>query len=240
VVFFNNASYLGMCGHGAIGVITTLQHMGRITNGTHQLETPVGTVQAELHEDGDVSIRNVPAFRSSKGVTINVEGYGALTGDIAWGGNWFFLVYDHGQKIDVSNVPHLTKFTTQIRQSLERNGITGDNGAEIDHIELFSASEQHGVQSKNFVLCPGMAYDRSPCGTGTCAKLACLYADGLLKEGELYHQAGILDTVFSGWIERRGADLIPTIRGRAYINAESELLLNPADPFQYGIRTGSA
>jgi len=235
VIFFNNAGYLGMCGHGAIGVITTLGYQGRIQPGVHRLETPVGTVQAELHEDGQVSIRNVPAYRFAKNVTISVDGHGTLEGDVAWGGNWFLLVYDHGQRIDIGNVAPLTDFATRIRQSLERSGITGADGAQIDHIELFSPSTQPGVHSKNFVLCPGLAYDRSPCGTGTCAKLACLYADGKLRERELYHQAGILDTVFTGCVEMSGADLIPTIRGRAYINGEATLLMDPADPFRYGI-----
>ncbi len=235
VIFFNNAGYLGMCGHGAIGVVTTLHHMGRIEPGFHQLETPVGTVQAELHADGEVSIRNVPAYRLAKDVVISVEGLGELVGDVAWGGNWFFLVYNHGHRIHLNNAQHLTDFTTRIRQLLERSGVTGADGAEIDHIELFSPSEQPGVDSKNFVLCPGLAYDRSPCGTGTCAKMACLYSDGLLKEGELYHQAGILDTVFTGYVEKVGQDLIPTIRGRAYVNAESTLLLDPTDPLRFGI-----
>jgi 4-hydroxyproline epimerase len=240
VIFFNNAGYLGMCGHGAIGVITTLHHQGRIVPGQHQLETPVGTVQAELHSDGQVSIRNVPSYRYAKDIAISVEGHGELRGDIAWGGNWFFLVYDHGMHIHIRNAAQLSNFSARIRKSLELSGIKGANGAVIDHIELFAPSELPGVDSKNFVLCPGMAYDRSPCGTGTSAKMACLYADRRLKEGEQYHQAGILDTVFTGWVECQGEHLVPTIKGSAYITGEATLLFDGADPFRYGIRVDPA
>src|SRR5579883_1218103 len=191
VIFFNNVSYLGMCGHGTIGLITTLAHLGRIDVGTHLIETPVGIVTAELLADVRVTVHNVPAYRYASGVSVEVEGYGPLTGDIAWGGNWFFLVENHGQKIHFSQVEALTDFTWRIRQALERAGISGANGALIDHIELF-APGTHGAHSKNFVLCPGKAYDRSPCGTGTSAKLACLAADGKLREGEVWVQESIL------------------------------------------------
>ena len=236
VIFFNNAGYLGMCGHGAIGLVTTLAHLGRITPGEHDIDTPVGTVRATLHADGEVSIRNVPAYRYRKAARVHVEGIGEVEGDIAWGGNWFFLVYDHGQRLTLSNVEALTRLTQRIKDALVMQGVTGEGGAEIDHIELFNHSELPGVDSKNFVLCPGGAYDRSPCGTGTSAKLACLYADGILADGVEYRQAGILDTVFTGSVEVSGETLVPTIRGRAYITGESKLLIDPADPFGYGIR----
>lgn len=244
IIFFNNAGYLGMCGHGAIGVMATLAHLGRISHGVHTLETPVGRVTATLHEDDQVSIRNVPAYRLSKQVSVMVEGHGAISGDIAWGGNWFFLVHEHGQEIHIRNAARLTEFSCRIRQALENSGIRGANGAVIDHIELFAASDDPKVHSKNFVLCPGGAYDRSPCGTGTSAKLACLYADGLLHEREMYYQAGILDSVFTGFIEKQPDgvsdtdSVIPTIRGRAYITAESTLILNNADPLCFGISPG--
>lgn len=236
VIFFNNGGYLGMCGHGAIGVVTTLAYLGRITPGKHLLETPVGTVTATLHEDSSVSIRNVPAYRLRKDVTVDVEGHGPVTGDVAWGGNWFFLIYNNDLEIVHGNSERLTRFTCRVREALEREGVSGANGALIDHIELFATSDVPGVDSKNFVLCPGMAYDRSPCGTGTSAKLACLYADGYIQEGQSYTQAGILDSAFVGSIEREGDDLIPTICGTAYVTAESTLFLNPEDPFCWGFR----
>jgi 4-hydroxyproline epimerase len=236
VIFFNNVGYLGMCGHGTIGLVVTLRHMGRIGVGSHRIETPVGVITATLHEDGEVSVQNVPSYRQAKGVRVEVEGHGPVTGDVAWGGNWFFLVSDHGQRIELANVEALTDFTWRVRQALVRQGVTGRNGAEIDHIELFGASDRPSVGARNFVLCPGKAYDRSPCGTGTSAKLACLFADRKLKEGEVWRQESIVGSVFEGSIRRVGDDLLPTIRGSAYVTAEATLIFDPRDPFRSGIR----
>jgi 4-hydroxyproline epimerase len=237
VIFFNNVGYLGMCGHGTIGLMVTLAHLGRISPGLHRIETPVGVVTAHLHDTGEVSVQNVPSYRLEKDVTVTIKEHGQVTGDIAWGGNWFFLVNDHGQQLDLQNVERLTDFSWRIRQALAQQNITGTGGAEIDHIELFTPSTKPGVQSKNFVLCPGKAYDRSPCGTGTSAKLACLFADGKLKEGEIWRQESVVGTLFEGSIHRQGDDLIPTIKGSAYITAESTLVLDQRDPFRWGIRS---
>ena len=233
VVFFNNVGYLGMCGHGTIGLVVTLAHLGRIGPGRHAIETPVGTVTAELHGDGTVSVRNVPSYRFRRGVTVDVAGYGRMTGDVAWGGNWFFLVSEHGQEIALGNVARLTDCTTRIREALERAGITGEDGAEIDHVELFGPSER--ADSRNFVLCPGLAYDRSPCGTGTSAKLACLVADGRLAPGQSWRQESVVGSVFTGSVEVVDGAIVPTIRGAAFVTAEATLVLDPRDPFRHGI-----
>ncbi len=236
VIYFNNVGYLGMCGHGTIGLVVTLAHLGRISAGSHRIETPVGVITATLHENGEVSVRNVPSWRYRKAVSVEVEGFGTVTGDIAWGGNWFYLVQDHGQSLNLTNAEALTDLTWRIRQSLSKQGITGENGAEIDHIELFSPPHSPTAHSRNFVLCPGKAYDRSPCGTGTSAKLACLYADEKLKAGEIWRQESITGSVFEGTLEIVGDTLFPTIRGSAYVNAESTLILNSDDPLCWGIR----
>lgn len=239
VIFFNNVGYLGMCGHGTIGVIVTLAYMNRIGPGTHRLETPVGVVTATLDENNNVSVDNVPSYRWASNVAVEIPGYGHVNGDIAWGGNWFFLVRDsNGHALTLDNLEALTNFTWQIRQALNRQGITGANGQEIDHIELFAPSHLEGVHSKNFVLCPGKAYDRSPCGTGTSAKLACLYADGKLQEGQVWRQESIVGSVFEGRIRSAHPDgkVSPTITGSAFVNAEAELILDERDPFCYGIR----
>ena len=188
VIFFNSVSYLGMCGHGTIGIVATLAHMNRIDVGTHRIETPVGVVVAHLDREGQVEVANVPSYRLATNVTVDVPGVGPVTGDIAWGGNWFFLVHDHGQVLELDNLEKLMDFTRRVRDSLARAGIVGSDGHEIDHVELFGPSKLAGVDSKNFVLCPGNAYDRSPCGTGTSAKLACLFADGKLKQGQVWRQ----------------------------------------------------
>src|SRR5258708_114428 len=236
VIFFNNIGYLGMCGHGTIGLMATLAHLGRIRPGERRIETPVGVVTAVLHDNGEVSFQNLASYRFAKDISVHVDGYFSVTGDVAWGGNWFFLVTDHKQSLTHSNVERLTDFTWRIRKALTRDGITGANGQEIDHIELFGPSEEPGVNGKNFVLCPGKAYDRSPCGTGTCAKLACLFADDDLKEGEVWRQESIIGRVFDGSVRVIDGEIIPTIEGRAFITGESDLMLNPEDPFCWGIR----
>jgi len=241
VIYFNNVGYLGMCGHGTIGVVTTLAHLGRIGCGQYRIETPVGVVSATLHPNGKVTIENVPSYRYKKSVKVEVPGFGSVSGDVAWGGNWFFLVDDPPVPLDLHNIDVLTEFSWATRQALEAAKITGAEGGEIDHIELSSDSPDAGVNSRNFVLCPGKAYDRSPCGTGTSAKLACLAADGKLAPGQTWRQQGILGTVFEGSYQyqngQQSREVVPSITGSAYVTAEARLIMNPNDPFQTGIRS---
>ena len=236
VIFFNNVGYLGMCGHGTIGVIVTLAHLGIIGPGTHKMETPVGLIEATLDDPNTVTLRNVPSFRLAASVAVAVEGLGVIRGDIAWGGNWFFLVNDHAEYLHLSNIDRLIDVTWKIRQALIRQKITGTNGQEIDHIELFSPSSTTRADSRNFVLCPGKAYDRSPCGTGTSAKIACLFADGKIATGVWYRQESIIGSFFEARVTLKGDQIIPEIRGTAFINAEADLILNDDDSFGMGIR----
>jgi 4-hydroxyproline epimerase len=236
VIFFNNVGYLGMCGHGTIGLVATLAYMKRIGPGEHKVETPVGTVSAVLHQDGQVTVNNVASYRSQTNVAVDVPGYGPVHGDIAWGGNWFFLVRHHTMELTLQNVDQLTTITWAIRQALRDQGIAGADGKEIDHVELFAPSQLPGVDSRNFVLCPGKAYDRSPCGTGTSAKLACLYADGKIREGQTWKQESIVGSVFEGSVKVRDGKVYPSITGSAFVNAEAELVLDPRDPLCMGIR----
>lgn len=224
VIFFNNVGYLGMCGHGTIGLVETLRHMGRIGVGTHWIETPVGTVTATLGEDGEVSLENVASYRKASGVRA-----GNFVGDVAWGGNWFYLAEAGELDLSLGNVERLTEITWALRQELNAGGYP-----EIDHIELFGPAEGE-ADSRNFVLCPGKAYDRSPCGTGTSAKLACLAAEGKLAPGETWRQESIVGSVFRGSYRWEGESVIPTIAGRAWVNAEAALILDERDPFCYGI-----
>jgi 4-hydroxyproline epimerase len=237
VIFFNNVGYLGMCGHGTIGIVATLAYLGRMASGRHRIETPVGTVEALLDDNGEVTVANVPSYRFAKNVTVEVTGHGSITGDVAWGGNWFFLVNNHGQEITPGNIEVLTDLTWRIRQALTTAGIKGEGGQEIDHIELFGPSSVAGVDSKNFVLCPGKAYDRSPCGTGTSAKLACLVADGKLNDGQVWRQESIVGSIFEGSVSLAGNKIHPSIKGSAFITAEADLILDDKDPFCMGIRS---
>lgn len=236
VIFFNNVGYLGMCGHGTIGLIATLRHMGRIAPGEYRIETPAGVVKARLHEEGDVSVANVPSRRTCAAVAVEVPGYGRVTGDVAWGGNWFFLVREQRDDLTMENIEPLTEFAWAVRTALAKAGITGSEGQEIDHIELFGPPVSASARSRNFVLCPGKAYDRSPCGTGTSAKMACLYADGKLRPGEVWRQESIVGSLFEGSIHVQGDQVLPSIRGSAHVTAEADLILDEHDPFCMGIR----
>jgi len=235
IIFFDRAGYLGMCGHGTIGVVATLAHLNRIAPGVHRIETPVGIVVAHLDENETVEVANVPSYRLAANIAIEVPGVGPVRGDVAWGGNWFFLVNEHSQELELDNIDRLLDFTLRVREALARAGITGSDGHEIDHVELFGPSQLPGVNSKNFVLCPSKTYDRSPCGTGTSAKLACLFADGKLKEGDVWKQESIVGSVFEGSIKVVDNIVQPRIKGSAFITAEADLILDARDPFAMGI-----
>ncbi len=232
VIFFNNVGYLGMCGHGTIGLMATLAHLGRIGEGSYRIETPVGTIDALYQGGGAASLVNVPSYRKVHHVAVDVPGVGLVHGDVAWGGNWFFLVKDHGEALAATNIRRLLEVSGRIREAVNAQGFP-----EVDHVELFGPP-QAGGDSRNFVLCPGGAYDRSPCGTGTSAKLACLAADGVLAEGKPWVQESIIGSSFRGsfrWLDRARGIIEPTITGTAFITAEATLLLDPADPFRWGI-----
>ncbi|MCZ8149284.1 MAG: proline racemase family protein [Roseomonas sp.] len=237
LIFFNNVGYLGMCGHGTIGAAVTLAHMGRIGPGTHRFETPVGEVTVELLGRNEVEIENVPSWRYRKDVAIAVDGLGTVVGDIAWGGNWFFLVGTPPLPLTMAHIQDLTRAADAIARALETAGITGPDGGKIDHVEFFEPPRDPAADSRNFVLCPGGAYDRSPCGTGTSAKLACLAADGKLGAGETWIQESIVGSRFAAQY-RPGPEgrIVPRIRGRAYVVAEATLLRDPEDPFADGMR----
>ncbi|MCE9645639.1 MAG: proline racemase family protein [Chloroflexi bacterium] len=266
VIFFNNVGYLGMCGHGTIGLIASLAYLGKVKPGVIRVETPVGVVEATLHEmslrgaaerrrsnpsiNGEVasgenqerprndiypnkvSVKNIPAYRHLTHVPVTVNGK-TIHGDVAWGGNWFFLCHDHGLEVNMQNLEALTEFSWRIREQFTANGITGANGAEIDHIELFASTPE--ADSKSFVLCPGKAYDRSPCGTGTSAKLACLYADGKLQVGQTWKQQSVVGSIFEGSVQLDGEKIIPTITGEAWVMAEGMILVDERDPFGTGV-----
>ena len=239
VIFFNNVGYLGMCGHGTIGLLVTLRHLGRVHHGVQMIETPVGVVTAELIDARRVRLENVPAYRYRAAVEIDVPGHGPVKGDVAWGGNWFFLISDHGLPITPAVTDRLTDFTRRVREALDRYGVKGVDGAAIDHVELFAPSTTPGVDSRNFVLCPGGAYDRSPCGTGTSAKMACLAADGRLSEGEVWRQESVIGSVFEGTYRRSEASehhIVPSIVGSAHVMADAHLIIDPTDPLAFGIR----
>ncbi|HET7626329.1 MAG TPA: proline racemase family protein [Verrucomicrobiae bacterium] len=234
VIYFNNVGYLGMCGHGTIGTVVTLAHLEKLQPGDHKIETPVGVVTATLHPSGEVSVANVPSWRAKKAFTANVPGIGPVTGDVAWGGNWFFLVEKHGLEMSLANSEALTDYCWRVRQAVNAQGFP-----DVDHVELYGAPTVAGANSRNYVLCPGKAYDRSPCGTGTSAKLSCLAADGKLAEDATWIQESIIGSTFSGkyrWLDKSAGKVSPVITGTAFVNSEATLLLDERDPFCWGIR----
>jgi 4-hydroxyproline epimerase len=232
VVFFNNVGCIGMCGHGTIGVVATLAHLGRVAPGEYRLQTRVGNVTATLNSDGSVKVTNVPSFRKAHDVECEVPGIGVLRGDVAWGGNWFYLIENHGLELTLANVDTLTEFAWRVRRALSARGYP-----EVDHIELFGPAVSAEAHARNFVLCPGGAYDRSPCGTGTSAKLACLAADGKLNEGEDWIQESIVGSTFRAKYRRAAAGVIPIVEGTAYITSEATLLIDERDPFAWGMHS---
>ena len=234
VIFFNDVGYLGMCGHGLIGVTRTLEFLGRIGPGSVRIDTPAGTVRAELADDGAVTVENVPARRHLADVEVDVPGVGRVRGDVAYGGNWFFITELAEPALDLANSVELLRVTTAIRDTLQARGITGADGALIDHVELGAPPRREDADSRNFVLCPGAAYDRSPCGTGTSAKMAALHARGELAAGRVWRQESITGSMFTGWLEERDGLLVPFIRGRAYVTSRATLLFDAADPFRFG------
>lgn len=236
VVFFNNVDILGMCGHGTIGVAVTLAHLGRVGPGRHYLDTPVGEVAFELNGSNQVTIQNVPSWRYRKDVPLEIEGVGNIKGDIAWGGNWFFLTKDIPMPLLPENTQILTNYAQKIRRHLDTHGVTGANEGLIDHIELMSPPQSKDAHGRNFVLCPGAAYDRSPCGTGTSAKLACLAADGHLKPGDLWVQESVIGSRFVGsYQEGTDGAILPSVTGHAYIYSEASLVRHADDPFVGGV-----
>ena len=242
VIFFNNVGYLHMCGHGTIGLTVTLAHQGKIGPGKHTIETPVGDVQVTLHDDQHTaSITNVPSYRYRKDVPIDVPGYGVVHGDIAWGGNWFFLCHDHGVVVDPSNINALSDLAKAIRKQLDKTQTTGEDGGISDHIELFGPpSDRALADGRNFTLCPGGAYDRSPCGTGTSATIACLAADGKLDPGVIWRQQSVIGSVFeASYQQLDNGCILPTITGSAYITAEAILMMSADDPLANGFDSSS-
>jgi 4-hydroxyproline epimerase len=223
-----------------MGLAVTLAYLGRIKPGVHRIETPVGIVEAQLHEGGKVTVNNVASYRSAANVSIDLQGFGTVTGDVAWGGTWFFLTFDCPFELSLSNLDALTDYAWRIRQELAARRITGDNGAEIDHIEIYGPPTLPVADSKNFVLCPGKSYDRSPCGTGTSAKLACLYASGKLREGQIWRQESFIGSLFEGSISIRNGLVYPHITGSAFVTSEAYLILDDRDPFEWGIRESKA
>src|SRR6185312_9362848 len=236
VIFFNNVGVIGMCGHGTIGLTVTLAHLGRIGPGVHRFETPVGVVTVELHDRHRVTVANVPSFRHAANVTVEVPAHGVVAGDVAWGGNWFFLVESPGIAIVPQNVERLTAFSRAVRARLDAQGIRGGDGGEIDHVEVYEPRAATVKGTRNFVLCPGDAYDRSPCGTGTSAKLACLSARGELAPGETWRQESVIGTVFeASYASAEQGRVLPRITGSAYVTAESTLIFDDDDPLRFGI-----
>jgi len=243
VIYFNNVGVIGMCGHGTIGLVATLAYLDRIKPGLHRIETPVGPVTTTLHDDGTVTVANVPSYRHATNVSVDVPGHCVVHGDVAWGGNWFYLCNDHGQLLESKRVSELTAFATRVRNALAARGVTGSDGAEIDHVELMGPPLDARNNARNFVLCPGGAYDRSPCGTGTSAKLACLAADGKLAPGEAWRQESVIGSVFIGRYARPGEPLpgvpadavLPKIHGRAHVTLDATVIIDPEAAFAFGL-----
>ncbi|PYE85524.1 proline racemase family protein [Pseudoroseicyclus aestuarii] len=236
VIYFDVEAVLGMCGHGTIGLAATLYHMGRIGLGSHRIETPAGIVTVELHDANTVTVTNIESRRVSHAVTVEVPGVGPVTGDVAYGGNWFFLVDASPVAVAPGNIRALTDAAVATREALHAQKIGGEAGEPVDHVIFYGPSDDPLVHSRNFVLCPDDAYDRSPCGTGSSARLACLAAEGRLGSGEEIVQHSVIGSAYRlSWMPGARGGVIPRITGQAFVMATAELIFDEADPFRHGI-----
>jgi proline racemase len=230
-----------MCGHGLIGVVRTLEFLGRLRSGAHRFDTPVGTVRADCAggKVTRVTFRNVPAFAAHLGAPVEVPTLGTVAVDVAYGGNWFFITHTRAVPVDLAHVRELTRFTHAVQDAIRAAGITGAGGADIDHIEISAPPSRGDADARNYVLCSGGDYDRSPCGTGTSATMAALHARGRLALGQPWRQESITGSLFTGWLTSGAqGELIPHVRGTAFVTGETTLHFDPRDPFQCGF--GSA
>ena len=228
VIFFNNVGLLGMCGHGTIGLIASLPDLPDIV----QIETPVGMVTATKNPDKSVSIVNIRSYLVLENIEIDVPGVGIISGAVAYGGNTFLLLTNHpwSSGIHMRDVRAMTHYCETVLAAVR------EVEPSVDHVELFAAPEANGNDSRNFVLCPGGQYDRSPCGTGTSAKLAWLHAIGKLSAGEIYRQESVTGSVFIGKVDAHpDGGVIPTITGTAFVTSRGELMIDPADQLGWGI-----
>jgi proline racemase len=204
--------------------------MGRIKPGTHRIETPVGIVTARLIDANTATVTNIESRRTHSGLTVEVAGVGAVTGDVAYGGNLFFLVDPSPIPVHSGNIRALTDVTIAVRAAVQAQGI------DVDHVIFYGPSDDPAAHSRNFVLCPDDAYDRSPCGTGCSARLACLAAEGRLSVGQEIVQESVIGSTYRlSYTPGPGGGVIPSITGQAYVMAETTLIFDPADPFRNGI-----
>ncbi len=236
VIYFDADAVLGMCGHGTIGLAVTLAHLGRIDVGSHRIETPAGVVEVALSDANTVTVTNIESRRVHHAATVTVDGLGTVTGDVAYGGNWFFIVDPSPIPVEPSNIRQLTDAAIAIRDATIARNIGGEQGQPIDHVIFQDASPKENVQSRNFVLCPDDTYDRSPCGTGSSARLACLAAEGRLAPGEEIIQESVIGSPYRlSYQPGRNGGVIPTLTGQAWVMAETRLIFDENDPFKNGI-----
>ena len=257
VFFMDSGGYLDMCGHGSIGVVTAVLESGIIALSNPPdtkeknitLDTPAGLIEARAHlRDGRcewVSIRNQPAFWHSQ-VRLPISGT-ELSVDVVYGGNFFGLVNaaDLGMELEPENLPALTSMALMLRTTLNsrlqlRHPLTGDK-AEVALIEFYAEQQP----PKNVVIFGSGQIDRSPCGTGTCAKMALLHKNEKLLAGQRYTQQSILKTEFYGTIvETTQVDsrpaIVPEITGQAFITGFHQFVIDPEDPFSHGFELSPA
>ena len=233
--YVNRVGYLDMCGHATIGLAVTLGSQGIIEPGSFRLETPAGVVGVMWHGGGAASFECVPPRRIAKSLALACDDGSRVTGDVATSGLWFFICRDHGLAVEPAAIPALTERAWSIRRALEARGITGDGGEVIDHVVLLGPPREPGNDGRAFVLCPDGAFDRSPCGTGTSALVGCLLDDGMLAEGRTWRQESVLGGVYEARIRREQGVAVPTVRGRAWLTAETTLHFAADDPYRIGL-----
>jgi proline racemase len=256
VLFIEVSGCLPMCGHGTIGVATVLVETGMVAvtepETIVRLDTPAGLVEARVAVDQgrakSVTLRNVPAFLAAREQTLQVDGWGAVTYDMAYGGNFYALVdaASVGVTVDPAEAQRLIACGADIMAAINANARPvhpeDERIAGCRHVVLHTPGRDGADARAATSIHPGWL-DRSPCGTGTSARLAQLHARGELGVGDTFVNESVIGTRFTGRIaaetEVAGRPaIVPEITGRAWITGMGQYLLDPDDPFPAGFRLG--
>ncbi|MFY8151012.1 MAG: 4-hydroxyproline epimerase, partial [Hyphomicrobiales bacterium] len=252
ILFIETSGCLPMCGHGTIGTVTMAIENGLVhprTPGELRLDTPAGLVIARYRQEGpfveSVRLTNVPSFVAGTGYAVEVEGLGTLTVDVAYGGNFYAIVEPQPLFLDVAdmNPSDILRFSPKLRAAFNARYslVHPDNPAitGLSHVLWTGKPVNPGSSARNAVFYGDRAIDRSPCGTGTSARMAQLAARGALKEGDAFVHESIILSTFTGRIEGRTQvgphpAIIPSIEGWARQTGFNTLTIDDRDPFAHG------
>lgn len=252
ILFIETSGCLPMCGHGTIGTVTMAIENGLVkpkTPGVLRLDTPAGLVVAEYRQEGEyveeVRITNVPSFLYAEGLTVDCPQLGEITVDVAYGGNFYAIVEPQKNFRDIADhsAGDLIAWSPVVRQRLNEkySFVHPDNPGinRLSHMLWTGAPRDPQAHARNAVFYGDKAIDRSPCGTGTSARMAQLHAKGRLKAGDDFVHESIIGSLFKGRVEREvevagRTGIVPSIGGWARMTGLNTIFLDDRDPFVKG------